>query len=66
MLVGNIISDIIYAVGRSAHPLPMTAVRSESLFRKRIRKFRRLKRGYYSFLVIVIAYAVSRFFCRCS
>ena len=46
---------------RSAHSLPMTAVRSESLFRKRIRKFRRLKRGYYSFLVILVAYAVSFF-----
>ena len=41
MLIGNIISDIIYAVGRSAHSLQMTAGRSESLFRKRIRKFRR-------------------------
>jgi microcin C transport system permease protein len=37
----------------------MTAKRSESLFRKRIRKFRRLKRGYYSFLIIVVAYAIS-------
>ena len=32
---------------------------SESLFRKRFRKFRRLKRGYYSFLFIVGAYAAS-------
>jgi microcin C transport system permease protein len=31
----------------------------ESLFRKRIRKFRRLKRGYWSFLLIVGAYLVS-------
>ena len=30
-----------------------------SIFRKRIQKFRRLKRGYYSFLIIVIAYGVS-------
>ena len=37
----------------------MTAMRSESLFRKRIRKFRRLKRGYYSFLIILASYAVS-------
>jgi microcin C transport system permease protein len=37
----------------------MTPVRSESLFRKRIRKFRRLKRGYYSFLIVVVAYAAS-------
>src|SRR5262245_53307031 len=31
----------------------------ESLFRKRLRKFRRIRRGYYSFLVVVIAYGVS-------
>jgi microcin C transport system permease protein len=30
--------------------------RSVSLFRKRVQKFRRLKRGYYSFLLIVAAY----------
>src|SRR5258706_14771810 len=39
----------------------MTTERSESLFRKRLRKFRRLKRGYFSFLIIVIAYALSFF-----
>jgi microcin C transport system permease protein len=39
----------------------MTAVRSESLFRKRLRKFRRLKRGYYSFLAVTIAYVFSFF-----
>ena len=33
----------------------------ESILRKRIRKFRRLKRGYYSFLFIAIAYAISFF-----
>jgi len=33
--------------------------RSESLFRKRIRKFRRLKRGYYSFLIILSVYLTS-------
>ena len=32
-----------------------------SLLRKRIRKFRALKRGYYSFLILTIAYAVSFF-----
>jgi microcin C transport system permease protein len=37
----------------------MTAQRSESLLRKRIRKFRRLKRGYYSFLIIIVTYATS-------
>src|SRR3954470_14064564 len=35
--------------------------RSESIFRKRLRKFRRLKRGYYSFLLIAVAYAISFF-----
>ncbi len=35
--------------------------RSESILRKRIRKFRRLKRGYYSFLIVAVAYAVSFF-----
>ena len=33
--------------------------KSVSIFRKRWQKFRRMKRGYYSFLFIVIAYAVS-------
>src|SRR5690348_6141186 len=33
--------------------------RSESVFRKRLRKFTRLKRGYYSFLLVVVAYAIS-------
>ena len=35
--------------------------RSESIFRKRLRKFRRLKRGYYSFLLITGAYLLSFF-----
>jgi microcin C transport system permease protein len=38
---------------------PVHTPRSESIFRKRIRKFRRLKRGYYSFALIVAAYIVS-------
>src|SRR5215813_9438823 len=42
----------------------MTAVpprRSDSIFRKRIRKFKTLRRGYYSFLILVCAYVVSFF-----
>jgi len=39
----------------------MTTGRSETLFRKRVRKFRRIKRGYYSFLIIGIAYLFSFF-----
>jgi microcin C transport system permease protein len=33
--------------------------RSESIFRKRLRKFRRLKRGYRSFVLITTAYLIS-------
>ncbi len=39
----------------------MAQGRSLSLFRKRLRKFRTIKRGYYSFLIIVAAYAISFF-----
>jgi microcin C transport system permease protein len=43
-------------------PIPLEVVhagRSESVLRRRIRKFQRIKRGYWSFLVITIAYVVS-------
>lgn len=33
--------------------------KSASIFRRRVQKFRRLKRGYYSFLIIVFAYLIS-------
>jgi microcin C transport system permease protein len=42
----------------------MTSVpprRSDSIFRKRIRKFKTLKRGYYSFLILLVAYFTSFF-----
>jgi microcin C transport system permease protein len=38
---------------------PVDSGRSESILRKRLRKFRRLRRGYYSFLVILSAYIFS-------
>jgi microcin C transport system permease protein len=39
-----------------------TAARpSASIFRKRLRKFRALKRGYYSFVILLVAYAISFF-----
>src|SRR5688572_24566988 len=38
---------------------PVHAPRSESIFGKRVRKFKRLRRGYYSFLLIIVAYAFS-------
>jgi microcin C transport system permease protein len=34
---------------------------SISPFRRRLRKFRRIKRGYYSFLIMVVAYGLSFF-----
>lgn len=46
-------------------PLPPTGTPAErpsvSLFRKRLRKFRAIKRGYYSFLISAIAYGISFF-----
>jgi microcin C transport system permease protein len=38
---------------------PLAAVESESVFRRRLRKFRKLKRGYWSFLAVTTAYLVS-------
>ena len=38
---------------------PLPSPRAESIFRRRIRKFRRIRRGYYSFLFIAAAYAIS-------
>lgn len=37
----------------------MTTGRTETLFQKRVRKFRRIKRGYYAFVVIASTYAFS-------
>jgi microcin C transport system permease protein len=39
----------------------VTTGRSESIFRRRFRKFRRIRRGYWSFLLITTAYIVSFF-----
>ncbi len=35
--------------------------RSVSIFRKRIQKFRRIRRGYYSFVLLIAAYVISFF-----
>lgn len=45
----------------SAAAEPAPVARSESIFSRRVRKFRRIKRGYYSFVLIVAAYAFSFF-----
>ncbi len=36
-----------------------TNLQSESIFKKRIRKFKSIKRGYYSLIIIIILYALS-------
>ena len=42
-------------------PISMGERRSESVLRKRLRKFRSIRRGYYSFLILLAAYGVSFF-----
>ena len=49
-------------LGEAARTPPTEALAerpSVSIFRKRLRKFRALKRGYYSFLLLTVAYAIS-------
>ena len=47
--------------GGPPHPPERLEAKPETLFRKRLRKFRRLKRGYNSFLFITAGYALSFF-----
>jgi microcin C transport system permease protein len=42
-----------------AVPVALPAARPESLLKRRLRKFRRIKRGYWSFLIVVGAYGIS-------
>ena len=49
------------SVGAVEAAAPAVPGRSRSLFQRRLGKFRRLKRGYYSFVVISIAYLLSFF-----
>src|SRR4026208_1032345 len=55
----EVLPPIEETVGAGALAPPLPPQRSVSIFRKRIRKFRTLKRGYYSFLILFIAYAIS-------
>ncbi len=43
----------------ASHPEPEEPKPSISIFRKRWRKFRTLRRGYYSFLLVLLAYLAS-------
>ena len=55
----EVLPPIDETIGAGAMPPPLPPGRSVSILRKRIRKFRTLRRGYYSFLVLAVAYAVS-------
>ncbi len=44
-----------------AETTTQTGYKSVSLFKKRLKRFRSIKRGYYSFIIIVTAYIISFF-----
>src|SRR4030095_11131755 len=46
-------------IGAGALAPPLPPRRSVSIFRRRIRKFKSLRRGYYSFLILLFAYSIS-------
>lgn len=46
-------------IGAGALAPPLPPRRSVSIFRRRIRKFKSLRRGYYSFLILVFTYSSS-------
>jgi microcin C transport system permease protein len=50
------IEETVGATALAPTPPPSQSV---SILRKRLRKFKTLKRGYYSFLVLIVAYAFS-------
>jgi microcin C transport system permease protein len=52
-------AELSPAPGAVPHPSEREPDISVSLLRKRLRKFRRIKRGYYSFVLIVGAYLLS-------
>ena len=55
----EVLPPIDETIGAGAMPPPLPPRRSASILRKRIRKFTTLKRGYYSFVILVVAYAIS-------
>lgn len=54
----EVLPPIDTTIGAGALPPPPPR-RSISIFRKRVRKFKTLKRGYYSFVILLITYAIS-------
>jgi len=55
----DVLPPIEETVGAGALAPPLPPKRSVSIFRKRVRKFKTLKRGYYSFVILFVAYAIS-------
>jgi microcin C transport system permease protein len=55
----DVLPPIEETVGAGALAPPPPQKRSISIFRKRVRKFKTLKRGYYSFVILLVAYATS-------
>jgi microcin C transport system permease protein len=55
----EVLPPIDETIGAGAMPPPLPPGRSTSILRKRIRKFTTLKRGYYSFVILAVAYAIS-------
>src|SRR5262249_35167539 len=55
----EVLPPIEESVGAGAMAPPLPPRRSVSIFRKRVRKFKTLKRGYYSFLILVVFYGIS-------
>jgi microcin C transport system permease protein len=55
----EVLPPIEESVGAGALAPPLSPKRPVSILSKRIRKFKSLKRGYYSFVVLAVAYAIS-------
>jgi microcin C transport system permease protein len=57
----NVGAEIGEAIGDPTSGQAPKSSRSVSIFRKRIRKFKALRRGYYSFIILTTLYVVSFF-----
>ena len=55
----EVLTPIEETIGAGAPVPPLPPGRSISIFRKRVRKFKTLRRGYYSFVILLLAYAIS-------
>ncbi len=55
----ELLPPIEESVGAGAMAPPLPQKKSLSIFRKRVRKFKSLKRGYYSFVLLLVTYALS-------